>query len=206
MAICSAAGMPTATIFFSTSRWIRRARSSSGYTAVVAHQHPDGQRGGHRLGDDGGVGHALHAHAEFQHEQQIQHRVHHGGHQQEVEGAAGIAHGAEDAGAHVVEQQSHDAGEVDGQIGRLVRSHLRGGLHQAEHQRRHGDAGGGEHHAHQQRQQHGGVDRLVDLFLPAGAVILADDHAGTAGQSQEKADERVDNRAPRCPRRKTPRC
>ena len=161
--------------------------------AVVAHQHDHGQYGGYRLSNDGGVGHALHAHAELQHKQQVKRRVHHGGHYQKVEGAAGVAGSLQNAGAHVVQQQAHDAREIDGQVRGLVRRHLRGGLHQVQHQRRHGDARAGENHAQQQRQENGGVYRLMYLFRPVRTVILADDHAGAAGHSQKEADEGVDN-------------
>ena len=161
--------------------------------ALGAQQHPHRQQGGHRLGDDGGVGHALYAHAELQHEQQVKSGIQHGGHQQEVEGTPGVAHRPEDAGAHVVDQQSHDAGKVDGQVGGLLRRHLRRGLHQAQHQGRHENAGCGEHDAQQERQHHGGVHRLPHLFLPLGAVILADDHARAAGQPQKEADQHVDD-------------
>ena len=87
-----------------------------------------------------------------------------------------------------------DAGKVDGQVGGLLRRHLRRGLHQAQHQGRHENAGCGEHDAQQERQHHGGVHRLPHLFLPLGAVILADDHARAAGEAKEKADQRIDHR------------
>ena len=164
------------------------------HAAVIAHQHRDGQHSGHRLRDDGGVGHALHAHAEFQHEQQIQRRIHPGGHQQKIEGPPRVAHRPQNTGAHVVQQKPHDPGEVDGQINRLIRRHLRRRFHQLQHQRRHGDTHAGEYHTHDNGEQHGGVDGLVYLLRPVSAVVLADDHTGTAGHPQKKANKRVDDR------------
>ena len=37
------------------------------------------------------------------------------------------------------------------------------------------------------------MDGLADLFRAVGAVVLADDHAGTAGHPQKEADERIDD-------------
>ena len=157
------------------------------------HEQHEHQHRRDALGQDGGVGHARHAHAEDQHEEKVQGDVERGGQNQEVEGALGVAHGPEDACAHVVEHEAEDAGKVDGEIPPRLGEHLGGRLHEGEHIGGHPYAHGREHHAQQQRHHQGGVDRFLDLVLLFGAVVLGDDHARARGQAHEEADEHVQN-------------
>ena len=160
---------------------------------VIPQQDEEHQQGGHALGDDGGQGHAPHAHVEPQDEEEVQHGIQPGGDNEKVEGAAAVSHGPEDGGAHIVNEQAHDAGEVDGEIGGGLRHDLRRRIHEAQQNGGQGQTDAGEGHAHDQRDEDGGVDGLGDLVVPLGAVILADDHAGAAAQPHEKADEHVDD-------------
>lgn len=115
--------------------------------ALRPHKGDDRQHGGDALGDDGGVGHALHAHVELEDEQQIQHRVQHRRHQQEVERPPRVAYRPQYTGAHVVDQQPHHTGKVDGEVRPLFRHYLCRRFHEAHHGGDHGDTGEGEHHA-----------------------------------------------------------
>ncbi len=162
---------------------------------VVLHQHEQHQHRRHALGNDGGQGHAPDAHVEVQHEKKVQHRVQHRGDDKEQERPAAVTHRAEDAGAHVVDQQAHDAGEVDGEVGRGLRHHLRRRVHQPQQRGGQAHADAGEGHAHDQRDDDGGVDGPGHLFLHFGAVVLTDDHTGAAAEPHEKADEHVDDGA-----------
>lgn len=127
-------------------------------------------------------------------EQKIQHDVQRCGQNQEIEGPLGVAHRPEDPCAHVVEHEPEDAGEVDGKIGPGLGEHLRRGLHEPKHQRRHAHADGREQHAQNGGHDQGRIDRVADLFLLLGSVILGDDHARAGGQAHEEADEHVKDR------------
>ena len=163
------------------------------HTAVRPQQHCQHQHRRRRLGDDGGPGNACNAHAEADHEHQVQHRVQPRRHHQKVEGTPGVAHCPENAGAHVVDEQPRNAGKIDGQIGRGLRQHLRRGVHQGQHGRDQGQTQGRERPAQHQRQHHGRVDGVPDSVRLMGPVILTDDHACAAGQAHEKANEHIDD-------------
>lgn len=185
--------MPTRTIFFQHVPVDSQPPQLHPDAAVRPHQHRQHQHRRHRLGDDGGPGHTGHAHVEPDHKQQVQPGIQHRRHHQKIEGPPGVAHGPENAGAHVIDQQARDAGEIDGQIRRGLRQHLRRGVHQVQHGRDQGQAQGRERRAQHQGQHHGRVDGIPDLFGPVGPVILADDHPRAAGQAHKEADEHIDD-------------
>ena len=106
----------------------------------------------------------------------------------------GIAHGAQDARADVVQQHPGNAQKVDPQIGRGRADHVVGRGHQAQHERRHEDAQHGEHGAHAQSQRDRGLHRAVQLLVLLRAVILRDHDARAGGETGEDADEHIDDR------------
>ena len=158
-----------------------------------AQQGENGQHGGNGLGDDGGVGHALHTHVENDHEQQIQNGIDHRCGHQKVKGTAGVAHGTQDACAHVIEHQTGHAGEIDRQVGGRLAKDLAGGLHKTQHDGGHGYAEDGKENGHDNGQGDGSVNRVLNLIIFFGSVILRDHHARAAGQSHERTDEHVDD-------------
>ena len=145
------------------------------------------------LGDDGRVGHALHAHAERDDEQQVKSGVQRRRHQQEVERPSGIAHRAQNARAHVVKQQSGHAREIVRQIRLRFGKHLGRRVLHAQRHGRNDNAQHRERHGHRRRQHDGRVHRLVHLALVTRAEILRNHHARTAGQPAERADEQIDD-------------
>ena len=130
---------------------------------------------------------------EPQHEKEVQHRIQPGGYDEEVEGTAAVAHGPENSGTHVVDQQAHDAGEIDGEIGGGLRHDLRRRVHKTQQEGCQSQAQPGKGDAHKKGDHHGGVDGLGDLAVALGTVVLADDHTGAAAQAHEKADQHVDD-------------
>lgn len=140
------------------------------------------KHGGDALRDDGRIRNALDAHAERQHEDEIENDVEHGGDDEEIERALGIAHGAQNARAHVVEHKANDAREVDGEVRRGLRHDLGRGLHEIEHEGNHGDADDCKEHGQNERHDDGSVDSIAHLIIPLCAVILRNDDAGTAGK------------------------
>ena len=169
---------------------------------MAAQQRRHRQRRRHRLRDDRGPCHALHAHAERHHEQQVQRDVQHRRRHQIVKRPPRIAHRAQNARAHVVKQQPNHAAEVDRQIGLRLRKDVLRRLHQPQHHGRHAHAHGAERHRQDDRQHNGRVHRVVHLFLPVRAIVLRDDHARAAGQTRKHADEHVHDRRHRAHRGK----
>ena len=157
-------------------------------------QQGDGHQGGaHHLGQDGGQGRPEHVQVEAHHEEQVQHDVGQARGHEEVEGTAGIAHGPEDAGPHVVDKGGDGAAEIDPQIGEGVAHHVLGGTHEAQD-------GAGEENAHDVDDDAGGqgqgdarMNGLPQLLTLAGAVVLGDDHGGAGGEAHEEVHQEVDD-------------
>lgn len=72
---------------------------------------------GHALGNDGGPRGTGDAHMKYLHRNNVQHNIHSGGQQQEIQRGTGIAQRADDAGQNVVQNDSGNAQENDENIG-----------------------------------------------------------------------------------------
>ena len=160
---------------------------------AVPGQHPQGQRRAEELSDDGGIGHAFHAHAQKNDENQIQNGIDNRGKNQEIQRAAGIPHGPENAGTHIIGKQTQHAGKINGQIGMGLRENiLRGGLKPQQRIRAQN-----AYSRKRRPQQEGDADRrmhgMMQSLVVMAAVALGDDHAGPGGQSGGKAHQRIDN-------------
>ena len=147
------------------------------------------------LGQDRSQRHTLNAHIKGQDEHQIQHRIHNGTDHQEIEGPLGIAHRPEDTRADVIEHQTQNAAEIDGEIGGGFWQHILRGLHQPQHKGCHAEAHASEDHAQNQGHGDGGMDGFFHLVVPFRTVILADDHARTGRKAHKETDEHIDNGA-----------
>ena len=130
---------------------------------------------------------------EAHHEEQVQHDVGEAGGHEEVEGAAGVADGPEDAGPHVVDEGGDGAAEVDPQVGEGVAHHVLRGAHEPEHRTGQADAHHGDDRAGGQGQGQAGVDGLPQLLALPGAVVLGDDHCGPGGEAHEEVHQKVDD-------------
>ena len=116
---------------------------------------------------------------ENEHENKVKHDIRASGHEKEIEGTLGISHSPENAGTDVIEHQTHDAAEIDVQIGRGLWVHIFGGVHQPEHEGRDAQTDGGKGDAQNEGHGHGSrgfcsqqVHRLRYLCqgLPHGAA------------------------------------
>ena len=147
------------------------------------------------LGDDGGQGHAPHAHAEFYHKNDIQYRVGQRGEHQEEQRAAGIPHRAENRAAHVVQKQSGDAAEIQRQVLLRLAEDVLGGLHHPQH-------GPNQHKPHRRGRnaqkkshRHGGLHSSVQPLFIMCAIALGDQHPRAHRQAVAQGDEHVDDAA-----------
>ena len=126
------------------------------------------------------------------HEEQVQHDVGQTGGDQKIEGALGVAHGPQDAGAHVVEEGGDASGEVDPQVDGGVGQHIGRRAHQPQGGPGGGDPQHGDAHAGGQGQGDGRVDGAAEALRVPGAVPLGDDHRGPRGEPHEEVHQKVD--------------
>ena len=128
------------------------------------------------LAQEGGPGHAVHAHAPRGHKEDIHPNVAQGGNHQEQEGRAGISHGGEDARGNIVEEQEQQAAGINVEIGFRVGHELGGRVDGGEQRRRECKA-----QRHQDQAQHaagnkGGVHRRAQVAIFLGAEQQGQHH------------------------------
>ena len=145
-----------------------------------------------QLADDGSQGRAGHPHAETAHQQKVQHNVYQTGSNEEIEGAAGIAHGPQHARTQVIDQRGDGADEIDAEILPGQIDDVGGGVHPFQGQGAHGEAHRHEDHAAGDGHSHRGMYRPAHLVGVPGAEKLGDDDGGAGGQAHKKAYQQVD--------------
>ena len=169
--------------------------------AVLAvHQVEHDEDGGHPLGDGTGDGHALGGHVASNDEEQVQQHVQHAGHGEVDQGALGVAGGAEDAVAAVVDAHGGQAQGVELQVQHRAGEELLLGVQQAEH-------GLGEEHADQTGQDTGGqadeqrrMVGMLHILVAAHTQATGHGHVDAAAQADEQAGEQGDQRGGRAHR------
>ena len=163
------------------------------HRAGEAHQADDHQHRANRLGADRGDSNARHVHVEADHHHQVEDHVHHPGNGQVEQRALGIAHGAQDGRAEVVNHVEGHAQEIDPHIGGCQVEH--GVLHHPQQWTAEKEA----HQAHEQACDHGQghrrVDALVHLRRVVGAKGLGHRHAAAHAQADEHVDHQIDQAA-----------
>ena len=163
--------------------------------ALLAGQRHQHQQRRQSLGQNRGHCHTPHAHVKIYHKHQVEHRVDERGKHQEVQRSAGIPHRAENAAAHVVDQQSRHAGKVDGQISPGVGQHILRGVHHGQHGVNQQKPRGRGQQAQDKGDADGGMHRVMQPLVVVGAIGLGNHHAGAGGQSRAQAHHHVDNAA-----------
>ena len=162
---------------------------------VRAHEGEQYQNRADGLAQDGGHSRAHHAHLEGYHKEKIQRHVQQGAENQEVERPLGVAHRPQNAGAHVVHQIEHHAGEINPDIGQGVVHNLLGGTHNSQGNGRKQQAHNRKQQAAGNAQRHRGVYGQACLSGTPGPVILGDNDRRAGGKAHEKAGEQVQNGA-----------
>ncbi len=119
-------------------------------------------------------------------QQQIQRDVHKAGENEEVQGSGGVTHGPEDAAAHIVDQQTGNAADVDLQVGGGLIKDVRRGIHKPQHGLHRSYAADGEEDAEQEGGGHGSFHRNMELFHIPGTEGLGDHDAGAGGEAVEE--------------------
>ena len=161
---------------------------------MLAGQRDQDQRRRNELRDDRGKGHAPDAHMEPEHEQQVEHCIQQRGNDQEHQRAGRIPHGAQDAAAHVVEQDARDPGKVDGQVIPRLVPHVFRRLHEAKHRLNDGQADGCGYRADDEGHGDRGMHGQAQPLAVVRAVPLRDDHGRAGRKARTEADDGVDDR------------
>ena len=157
-------------------------------------QHRQHQRRRGELRKDRRDRHTRDAHMKYRHEQQIEDRVRHRREDQEIQRPSGVADGAQDARAHVVQQQPAQSGKIDLQILARMRKHLLRRLHHPQQRGRQHHAERAQRDAHQDRHGDGRLHGGPDVLPLPRAVMPRDDDARAGRKAVEEADEHIDHR------------
>ena len=144
-----------------------------GQRAQAAQDGEDSQHAADALAQERGPGDAGHAHMEARDEEDVDQNVDGGGAGQEEERRAGIAHGGEDAGSHVVVKQERQAEEVDVQVKPAVRHEQLGRVDEGEQLRAQEQA-----QRHQACAEHAHGDEHSRYGSPQVGILLRAKEAG----------------------------
>ena len=140
---------------------------------------------------------ARNAHIEADDQHDVQHDVRHGRADQEEQRPSGIADGAQDARADVVNQRRNHAQKIDVDVGHRVPQHILRRAHHHQHGSARPNAEHGQRRAAGQRQRHRRVHRAGHVVRPARTEKLRNNDRRAGRQADEKADQQIDQRARR---------
>ena len=150
------------------------------------------EEGGEALGDAGGQRHARHVQLADDDEEQVEQDVQNACDGKKEQRLFGVADGAVDGVAEVVEGQRRHTEEVDPQVQNGTGEQVLLGVEQAQQ-------GGGAHqtdeqqdHACDEADQNGGVDGLADVVRVAGTVKASHQHVDAVAEADEEAREEGD--------------
>ena len=149
----------------------------------------DDQDGGYPLGNGAGDGHALGGHPAADDEYQIQNDVQHTGHGQVDQGTLGIAGGAEDTVAAVVDADAGQAQRINTQVQHGAGKELLLGVQQAQHRLGKERADQAHQHACTRADQQGGVGGALYVLTVADAQPAGHRHIDTGAHADEQAGE-----------------
>ena len=162
---------------------------------IRAHESEHHQHGAHRLAENRRDRRAVHAEVQRHNEQQIQQHIQERAENQEIQRTLGVAHSAQDARAHVIDEVEHHSQEINADVGKRMVEDIRGCAHDGERQRRHDQSHDHEHQTARNAERRRGVHRKACLRRAVRPVILRNDDRRARGQADEKADQQVDQRS-----------
>ena len=163
--------------------------------ALGAMDAPHCQHGADHLAGHRGNGRAGHPQRNDRHQHNIQHNVDDGSHDQKVQRPFGIAHRAQDVGAHVVNHLRNHAQKVDLQIlGRHPHDFIRR-LHQAQHRAADEQADHRQRRAARNGKGQCRVHLAVHFIVVPRAKALGNNHPRAAAQAHKKPHQQLHKRA-----------
>ena len=163
--------------------------------ALGAMDAPHCQHGADHLAGHRGNGRAGHPQRNDRHQHNIQHNVDDGSHDQKVQRPFGIAHRAQDVGAHVVNHLRNHAQKVNLQIlGRHTHDFIRR-LHQAQHRAADEQADHRQRRAARNGKGQCRVHLAVHFIVVPRAKALGNNHPRAAAQAHKKPHQQLHKRA-----------
>ena len=147
------------------------------------------------LGEDGGVGHTLDAHAEAEHEDQVHPHVDASGEGQIVQRAPRVADGSQDSAAEVVHHHDRHAEEIDPHIFGGSADDVGGSVHEFQKGFCKGKAHGRQQNTAADAGQKGRVNGLLHVLRAVCADVAGHENVGSHGEAEKEVREQVDQRA-----------
>ena len=165
--------------------------------AVHQHQRARDQYGGDRLRDDSRQGYARHAHLESYDKNEIQSGIDDARNRQKVEWTLGVANGAQNGGAEVIEHLNLHADKDDAgiQFGKV--NDVLGRTHDFQQRARGNQSNHRQHAAADDGEQNGGMNGFGNARVVRCTGITCNQHVDADGKADEQADNHVVQRADR---------
>ena len=171
-------------------------KGTDGDLGITAVDEDDAKHPGNRLGEDGGQGHAQHAHSGPQHQGKVQDDVQNGRDGQKQQRGAAVAKAAQNAGVEIVADGADESRAHHGEIEPGVLPD--GGIHPQHHKQRFDQSHCRQGHR-QDREQEGGVNGIHGVPDPlelSRAVELGNHHGAAVGKAgEERGKHKQDRKA-----------
>ena len=163
--------------------------------ALLLHQHPRHHAGGNGLTDDGSQRHACHAHGKANDEHKVQHHVDETGCCQTVQRALGVAHGAQQRTAEVVQHGHGHPDEINFKVQRREVDHILRAAHQLQQPPGCKEPHHSQQHAADKAQRHRGLHRVLYAAVIFCAKAAGRHHVCAQRKPYEQVHQQVDEGA-----------
>ena len=163
--------------------------------ALLLHQHPRHHAGGNGLTDDGSQRHACHAHGKANDEHKVQHHVDETGCCQTVQRALGVAHGAQQRTAEVVQHGHGHPDEINFKVQRRKVDHILRAAHQLQQPPGCKEPHHSQQHAADKAQRHRGLHRVLYTALVLCTKAAGRHHVCAQRKPYEQVHQQVDEGA-----------
>ena len=161
---------------------------------LAVQQVDDDEQRRHPLCDGAGDSHALGRHTVADNEHQVQYHIQHARHRQIQQGSLGVAGGAEDTVAAVVDAHGRQAQGIELQVQHRAGEEFLLGVQQPQHRLGKKHAHQARQHAHRQTDQEGGVGGVLHVLVIAHAQPAGHSHIDAAAQTDQQSREQRDQR------------
>ena len=160
---------------------------------MCSYQKEHGQESGNELGNDGRICSTGNAHMKDDDEQQIENDVEDAGQNEKHQGTTGIANGAQNATADVVNEKTGNAEKVNGKISGGRGKNIIRRRHEAKH--RANPQNPDDREENTQNKGHGkrGFDGRMKFFEAFSTKMVADNNPCADGKPIEKEDQHIDD-------------
>ena len=164
-------------------------------SALLLHQHPCHHAGGDGLTDDGSQCHACHAHGKANDKHQIQHHIDDACRRQTVQGTLGVAHGAQQCRAEVVQHGHGHSDKINFKVQRREIDHILRAAHQLQQAPGRKEPHHSQQHAADKAQRHRGLHRVLHTALVLCTKTACGHHVCAQRKPHEQIHQQIDEGA-----------